>query len=171
MKFYPHQREELKATESMTHVAAVRGYEGLYEVDIYGNVYSAITTNSRRKGILKPEKKNGYLSVNLYKNGKQKHCYIHRIVAEAFIPNPHNLRYVNHIDCNKHNNAVSNLEWCTQSENVMHQVKMNTHARACPVIVNGKHYNSMRQASLDIFGNTWRFRYERRKRGDAICHA
>lgn len=171
MRLYPHQQQELEATDGMTHVASISGYEGLYEVDTNGNVYSIITTNSRRKRILKPENKNGYLSVNLYKNGKQKHYYIHRLVAEAFIPNPHNLKYVNHIDCNKHNNAVSNLEWCTQSENVAHQVKMNTHARAHPTIINGKCYGSERQASLDIYGNTWRFSYERRKRGDAICHA
>lgn len=59
--------------------------------------------------------------VNLYKNGKNKIKKIHRIVAENFIPNPENKPEVNHIDGNKQNNKVDNLEWVTKSENVKHR--------------------------------------------------
>lgn len=79
-----------------------------------------VTTAARRKGILKPHIKNGYLAVNLFKDGKQKHYYIHRLVAEAFIPNPGNLPEVNHKDCDKTNNHVSNLEWCDRNWNLQH---------------------------------------------------
>ena len=60
------------------------------------------------------------MAVNLYKDGKVKHHYIHRLVAEAFIPNPDNLPEVNHLDCNKFNNSVENLEWCDRKQNLKH---------------------------------------------------
>lgn len=98
------------------------GYEGLYEIDSSGNVYSILQTNSRRKRILKQyHTKTGYLKVNLYDlNGKCKKKYVHRLVAEAFIPNPDNLPEVNHKDCDKTNNSVENLEWCNRKENLSH---------------------------------------------------
>lgn len=64
--------------------------------------------------------KDGYLKVNLYKDGKGSSKRIHRLVAEAFIPNPDNKPDVNHKDGNKHNNNVENLEWVTKSENMIH---------------------------------------------------
>jgi len=98
----------------------IRGYEGFYEVSDCGNVRSVITTSSRRTKILKPYVKNGYFAVNLFDNQKMKHCYIHRLVAEAFIENPDNKKEVNHIDCDKQNNRVSNLEWCNRTHNLQH---------------------------------------------------
>lgn len=62
----------------------------------------------------------GYLSVDLYKDGKRVTRGVHRLVAEAFIPNPENKPEVNHKDGNKHNNSISNLEWVTKKENVRH---------------------------------------------------
>ena len=67
--------------------------------------------------ILKPEIRNGYYSVDLMKNKKRYKFRIHRLVAEAFIPNPDNLPIINHKDENKLNNEASNLEWCTSSYN------------------------------------------------------
>ena len=67
--------------------------------------------------ILKPEIRNGYYSVSLMKNNKRRNYRIHRLVAEAFIPNPDNLPQVNHKDENKLNNIVSNLEWCDNTYN------------------------------------------------------
>ena len=111
----------------------IRGYEGLYEVDDYGNVYSLIQNTSRRKGLLKGYSVNGYIKVNLYDlSGKCKKKYIHRLVAEAFIPNPDNKPIVNHIDANRGNNVVNNLEWCTQSENIQHCVKMGRYVSNLP---------------------------------------
>ena len=63
---------------------------------------------------------NGYETASLYVKGKRKYTYIHRLVAIAFIPNLQNKRCVNHIDCDKGNNIVSNLEWCTYAENNNH---------------------------------------------------
>ena len=95
----------------------VVGYEGLYKVSDKGNVYSVerIGTNNRKFGgiILKPKyDKDGYLEVGLSKNGTMKTKRMHRIVAEEFIPNPNGLPQVNHLDEDKTNNNVENLEWC-----------------------------------------------------------
>lgn len=96
------------------------GYEELYQVSNLGNVRSLF----RYKKQLKPCKNNiGYLYVNLYKNKKIKRLSIHRLVAKAFIDNPENLPQVNHIDGDKFNNNISNLEWVTASQNVSHRFK------------------------------------------------
>lgn len=88
-----------------------------YFVDEYGNVYS------NKKNKLKQLKpiltKYGYYEVHLY-GEISKRCKIHRLVAEAFIPNSENKPEINHIDGNKLNNNVSNLEWCTTKENMKH---------------------------------------------------
>lgn len=95
-------------------------YEGLYEVSNTGLVRSMMTTTGRRKGLIKPHYKNGYLAVNFYKNGELKHFYAHRLVANIFIDNPNKFKEVNHIDCNKCNNNVENLEWCNRNYNLQH---------------------------------------------------
>src|SRR5699024_4525958 len=101
-------------------VKTIKGYEGLYAIDSNGNVYSLVTNKSRGKGILKPHHKNGYLAVHLYKDGNCKHFYIHRLVAEAFLENERGYKEVNHIDCNKTNNSLENLEWCNRTRNLKH---------------------------------------------------
>lgn len=92
----------------------IKGYEGLYEVSNTGYVRSI-----KRDKILKMENKNGYYSVNLYKQ-KQVHKYVHRLVAETFLQNPSCFMEVNHKDSNKHNNRVENLEWCDRTFNLQH---------------------------------------------------
>lgn len=108
----------------------IEGYEGLYEIDSSGIIYSIVTTSSRRKGPVKlQENRTGYLRVNLYdKNGKHKKYFVHRLVAKAFIPNPDSKPIVNHIDCNIKNNSVENLEWCTQSENIQYSYNLGRQA-------------------------------------------
>ena len=102
----------------------VKGYEGHYLVSNLGRVISL-----RNKGGLRKEplvvkswinghNKKGYNAVCLYKDGKTKQVTIHRLVAEAFIPNPNNLPEVNHKDKNKRNNSADNLEWCDRKYNV-----------------------------------------------------
>ena len=95
----------------------VMGYEGLYQVSDLGHVRSK-PRHGTNGGVLNPRRnKNGYLTVRLCRNRKGKNVYIHRLVAEIFIPNPLNLPQVNHKDEDKTNNATANLEWCTAKYN------------------------------------------------------
>ena len=90
------------------------GYEGLYAVTSCGKIWSY-----RSKIFLKPQvNKDGYLRVGLWKNGEVKKYLIHRLVAEAYIPNPEGLPQVNHKDENKENNCLQNLEWCDPKYNI-----------------------------------------------------
>jgi len=96
----------------------IEGYEGLYQVSNLGRVKSIITNI-----IMKPSYcKSNYLKVKLCKNGRQKTIQIHRLVAENFIDNIYNKPQINHIDCNKENNRVDNLEWVTAKENTAHAI-------------------------------------------------
>ena len=95
------------------------GYEGLYEISNLGRVKSLNYRRTGKEEIMKGRKNNcGYLQVHLYKNGKAKWCSIHRLVAQAFIENPNNLPEVNHIDQDKTNNCVDNLEYCSRQYNI-----------------------------------------------------
>ena len=99
----------------------VDGYKGLYQVSNLGNVRSI----TRYKKVLKPQiDKDGYRSVILKNKGSQRHFRVCRLVASAFVPNPQAKEVVNHIDLNRQNDCVSNLEWCTAQENVTHSVKL-----------------------------------------------
>ena len=93
----------------------IKGYEGLYEVSDQGRVKSLKFRKERiMKQLITPK---GYIRVGLRKNGYQKMCKVHRLVAQTFIPNPQNLPQVNHIDENPSNNKVENLEWCDAKYN------------------------------------------------------
>ena len=94
----------------------IDGYEGLYQISNKGRVKSLYKGSER---ILKPrDNGRGYLRVQLTKENTSKHIRVHRLVARAFIPNPYNLPEINHIDENKKNNSVENLEWCDRRYNV-----------------------------------------------------
>lgn len=98
---------------------SIDGYEGLYEVSNTGLVRSLNFNNTSRAKILKPGNNGwGYLAVNLCKDGIHKRILVHRLVAEAFLPNPLNLETVNHKDENRANNNVSNLEWMSRTDNL-----------------------------------------------------
>ena len=103
----------------------VVGYDGLYKVSDKGNVLSVVRRDSRGNKIggriLKPSyTRGGYIQAQLYKNGKAKKKYTHRLVLEAFVENPSNLPEVNHKDENPSNNELSNLEWCDARHNNNH---------------------------------------------------
>lgn len=108
----------------------ITGYEGLYQVSNYGKVKSLKRTinlknckYSKKENILKTYTNRGYIQIGLCKNGKRVTKKVHRIVAETFTANPYNNPCVNHIDGNKENNCVKNLEWCNYKENSIHYVK------------------------------------------------
>lgn len=103
---------------------AVVGFESLYEVSSEGQVRNSRTGHLLSLHVNGAEGVAKYVSVGLWRNNIPTYKYVHRIVAEAFIPNPENKQYVNHIDCNPKNNQVSNLEWCTASENMRHAAAM-----------------------------------------------
>lgn len=110
----------------------VKGYEGLYEVSSLGRIKSLSKRvdsgkchRSYSEKILKPGKDcNGYLRVSLSNFNHLAHTHkVHRLVAEAFIDNPEKLPEVNHIDGNKANNSIDNLEWISASDNLKHAYK------------------------------------------------
>ena len=91
----------------------IPGYEGLYGITKDGKIY-----NLKYKRFLKAASdKDGYLRINLSKNGQKVSYRVHRLVALTYIPNPNNYPIINHKDENKQNNNVSNLEWCTHKYN------------------------------------------------------
>lgn len=110
----------------MALVRDVVGYEGLYSVTDEGDVISnrRVIRNGRREYarepiVLKPGYRDGgYQMVVLFRDGVGKCASVHRLVAEAFIPNPDDLPEVNHKDENPANNRVENLEWCTRQYNI-----------------------------------------------------
>lgn len=93
----------------------IKGYEGRYQISDDGRIWSC-----RKKGYMRPTQRSGYPWIILSKDGVQKGYSIHRLVAEAFIPNPDNFPLVGHMDDDKQNNSVSNLYWTTSSENRTH---------------------------------------------------
>lgn len=94
----------------------IEGYNSTYQVSNLGNVRSLKFGKS--KLLVLGLRGSGYLNVVLCKNGKRITHSVHRLVAEAFLPNPNNLPQVNHKDENKQNNCVDNLEWCTAGYNI-----------------------------------------------------
>lgn len=106
----------------------IKGYEGLYQVSNLGRVKSLLFRNNitakKRETplIMKFTKRSGYYNIVLRNEKGRKSFQIHRLVAQTFIPNPNNKPFVNHINFNRLDNNINNLEWCTQKENVQHSI-------------------------------------------------
>ena len=105
---------------------SVVGYEGLYEVSNTGLVKSLNCYKYKTPRLMKLGKRpDGYLCVGLSKNNVTKTKTVHRLVAEAFIPNPDKLEMVNHKDEDKTNNTVGNLEWCSRAYNQLYSLNLH----------------------------------------------
>lgn len=99
----------------------VKGYEGLYLISSKGRLLSAPRNGTKKEWhIVAPHFVGGYIQYTLSKNNIKKEYKAHRLVASAFLPNRLHKPEVNHIDGNKHNNNLENLEWATSSENQLH---------------------------------------------------
>lgn len=141
------------------HWKPIKGYEGLYEVSDKGRVrsidrYIPYQKNPSKKAHIKGKMKkpfvahDGYLRVALSKNGKSKKFFVHRLVLEAFGPNPdpEHLTQINHKNEITNDNRVENLEWCTQTYNNNYGNRIEKQAKA---LVNGKKAKKVGQYDLD----------------------
>lgn len=93
-------------------------YKGIYEVSNMGKVRSKVT--NKLATTFKNDR--GYIIAKIYLNGRIKNERVHRLVAMTFIPNPNNYPQVNHLDYDRTNNRVENLEWCTGEQNIKHSL-------------------------------------------------
>ena len=140
----------------------IEGYEGLYQVSNLGRVKSLKYRGHKGCiGILTPRLDGKeYKTVALYKEGKVRNTKIHRLVAQAFIPNPNNYPQVNHKDEDKTNNNVDNLEWCTNEYNHNYGTRNERVAKSLSkkviCITTGEIFNSMREACRKYNINTGR---------------
>lgn len=131
----------------------IPNYEGIYQISNYGNIQRL---NKKGKKKLKfYEDKDGYYYVNLCKENKSTHKKIHRLVMITFknIKDNKNMQ-VNHIDGNKHNNLISNLEWCSQSQNIEHAIKNNLIKTRKVICIETKEiFQSIREAGRKTNSN------------------
>lgn len=145
----------------------VVGYEGLYQVSSMGRVkslecwlYNGHRYFLKREKILKPaedlrHKARGYLRVSLFKDGKKKRFFVHRLVASAFIPNPENKPEVDHVNTIKTDNRLENLRWATSKENMNNPLTIacflsgkNPHARSVINLDTNQIFDTLTKASL-----------------------
>ena len=133
----------------------VSGYDVVYQISNLGRL-KRVFKNGAEHFLVGVRDKDGYVKVILSKSQNKKHFRLHRLVAEAFIPNPTDKPVVNHKDKNTQNNKVTNLEWVTVSENVIHGylTGRNVHKRAVAQYTRDMElislWDSMREASKQL---------------------
>ena len=114
---------------------------GIYTIYSDGKVYS-----NKSKKFIKPHIENGYYRIGLYIDGKPKTYKLHRLIGQCFIEKPDGKNQINHKDCNKLNNDVSNLEWCNNSENQLHAyqngLNVSIHKKLVLDLETGVYYDS-----------------------------
>ena len=129
----------------------IKGYEGLYAVSSCGKIWSYV---NNRFLVPRHQRKTGYDKVHLVKDGQIRDFLVHRLVAEAFIPNPENKPQVNHLDENKTNNHIENLTWVTRRENVNYGTRnirvAKANSKAVQCVETGLIYESTAVASRTL---------------------
>ena len=160
----------------------IKNYEGLYQVSNLGNVksvdryvYAGDNSNHKYQHIkernLKLSGGDKYIQVSLCKNGKIKAFLVHRLVAEAFIPNPDNLPCINHKDENPKNNQAENLEWCTYKYNNEYNGRIDKCKHKISQTLKSKPRNvkltdKQRKNISDGAKRGWETRRQNQKRGE-----
>lgn len=129
-------------------IKEIENFTGYY-IEDNGTVWTDILLGSKKRTRTKEKRQlaprslpSGYLRVYIKRDSDNKRVdmYIHRLVALAFIPNPENKKFVNHIDTNRSNNHVDNLEWCTSKENNQHSMNLG---HLCRNESNGRFYSGL----------------------------
>ncbi len=143
----------------------IEGYKDLYQISNLGRVKTLPLKKPLPKGdlyqtkerIRKLDSRRGYPSTKLWRHNLYVHKSVHRLVAEAFVPNPNNLPWVHHMDSDKNNPHVSNLEWCTPQQNILYSIEEGSFP------IGSRRYNSKLKEEdiLDIYslreaGNTYK---------------
>lgn len=152
----------------------IKGFEGLYQISNYGNIkslgrkYEYIgknqfektfkTTRMHKEQLIKQIiNAKGYYQVCLRKKYKKKNFLVHRLIAEAFIPNPENKPTINHKDGNTLNNSLNNLEWATMKEQINHSINILNHKRIisdkCRIKQKEKHEKKVKRSDGIIFNS------------------
>ena len=148
------------------------GYEGLYQCSNKGRIKSLDRTVATKKGsrgfkelkgtIRKTQNRLGYRTITLFKDNERKSYYIHRLVAEVFIPNPSAFSFVNHKDESRDNNKTENLEWCSHQYNISYGTILKRKSEKLSRIVEGTHvttgekvtFKSMTEAGRNGFSQS-----------------
>jgi hypothetical protein len=128
----------------------IKGYEGLYAISSFGRVKNLYTYNWAESIKAQRFPKNGYLLVSLWKDNKEKKKLVHRLVAQAFVPNPGDKRTVNHKKGIKTDNRYHQLEWATQGENAKHSY--DELGRKCNPSKGSNHFRSKKVIKYDLNG-------------------
>lgn len=134
---------------------AIKGYEGLYQVSNKGRIKS-VQRNGTINGdrIIVPNCSGRYARIGL-RNKEKKSYSVHRLVAEAFIPNPHGLPQVDHIDGNRYNNDVNNLRWTTAKQNRNNPITVNRHREAMKKLCSGENCKKVGQYTKEGIMLQW----------------
>ena len=142
----------------------IKGYEGKYQVSNLGRVRSIPRSGKhctrKEAKIMFLSDRKGYKAITLYKSGKRKTISVHKLVAEAFVPNTKSKPVINHVNGDRADNRAENLEWVTQSENVQHSFDVlknyNTDNKSVVCIETGEIFKSMTEASIQTGANRTR---------------
>lgn len=132
---------------NMEQFKPIEGYDGIYEISSLGNVVS--NYSGKRKILKQSLMTSGYKFIRVKKDGKYKNLSVHRLIATHFLENPNSYEQVNHKDGNKLNNDISNLEWCTRSQNIKHMYDMGLKSYR-PLHYKGK-FGSEHNRSKSVF--------------------